>query len=536
MDNRKIKDLQPKTYIVVLSVLSISFFLLNSFTPLSGDDYAYCFYYDEASAVVRPTAERVTSFVQAVESMWNHYQTVNGRFLSHLTMQGFCALWGKSAFNVVNTLVFMLFLHILTLWSGRRNSVLVLALAFLASMWMLPFPGQTMLWLTGACNYLWPTTFALCYVYWLTHYVPRAEKWYVHAFALMAGLAISWTNESVSAPVALGLFIYYAFHRKTFKGLAASSYIGYGLGAALIVFSPGTFSRLETDSTVLPPLETDQFLFLHTYYLFYYFISFALPIIVVAFYTWKGLKHYRRPLAFVDSRLACIFLSFILFLWALGMDDADRVYFGVSAFSLAILLRAVEPLWDKLRFRTVISVFAALCCGLPIYAAAKDTLHYHEIDAEAKAIVKAAPEECVVRLQEKPESSRYCYYGGMESLSPDRFAFHTRVKAFYYGKEYIQALPDNIYNAWQADTLDHLQGYEVIALAADSIPQKSVTVRYTLPESTEVLAPRQRFIRHLFNTLPSTTETGNALLVTKGEKNYLLVHIKQGTAEFEIRI
>lgn len=504
-------------------LLSIAFYVLNSFTPLSGDDYAYCFYYDEASAVVRPTAERVTSFAQAVESMWNHYQTVNGRFVSHLTMQGFCALWGKTAFNVVNTLVFMLFLHVLTLWSGRRNSVLVLSLVFLTCMCVLPFPGQTMLWLTGAINYLWPTTFALCYVYWLTHYVAKTERWHAHVVAFVVALAISWTNESVSAPVALGLFIYYAFHRKTFKGLAASSYIGYGLGAALIVFSPGTFSRLETDSTVLPPLETDQFLFLHTYYLFYYFISFALPIIVVAFYTWKGLKHYRRPLAFVDSRLACIFLSFILFLWALGMDDADRVYFGVSAFSLAILLRAVEPLWDKLRFRTVISVFAALCCGLPIYAAAKDTLHYREIDAEAKAIVKAAPEECVVRLQEKPESSRYCYYGGMESLSPDRFAFHTRVKAFYYGKEYIQALPDNIYNAWQADTLDHLQGYEVIALAADSIPQKSVTVRYTLPESTEVLAPRQRFIRHLFNTLPTTTETANALLMTKGEKNYLLV-------------
>lgn len=523
-------------YPLTLFLMGIVFYLLNYFTPLGGDDYAYCYYFDNFSTDVRPTPERVTTFAMACGSMLNHYQVVNGRFISHLIIQCFCALWGKGLFNVINTLVFLAFLHVIVLLSGHKKSVLILSLAFAVSLWILPFPGQTMLWMTGAINYLWPATFALWMVYGLTRYVPKKEKLWKHLCVAISCLLIAWTNESVSAPVAFGLFMYYLANREKFRGLSVSSFLGYAIGAALIIFSPGTFSRLNNDNTVFQPMGVDQLLFLHTYHTFYYSIITILPIVVIACYLFKFLRHYRQKvLSIFQSLYGCLFLAFILFLWALGMDDALRVFFGIAVFSFVILLRWLHPLIARLQEKTYIPTVVAVLAILPSFYAIADSRTYNDADAHAREIVLSAPKACVIQQQAILAPSRFCYYGGMESLSADRHAFHTRVKAFYYHKDYIQALPTEVYEAWQNGDLTTIESMHVLPLSPDRIVHKSVSAKYTYPDESSELRPHQRIIRRLFNTLSNTSFKG-AYYIDSDSISYLLFPKSQEVVKVEIPV
>lgn len=523
-------------YPLTLFLMGIVFYLLNYFTPLAGDDYAYCFYFDNFSTDVRPTPERVTTFAMAWESMWNHYQVVNGRFISHLIIQCFCALWGKGLFNVINTMVFMAFLQVLVLLSGHKKSVLVLSLAFAVSLWVLPFPGQTMLWMTGAINYLWPTTFALWMVYGLMKYCPKREQLWKHFVTFVLGVLIAWTNESVSAPVSFGLFIYYLANQKQFRGLARSSFLGYALGAALIIFSPGTFSRLNNDNTVFQPMGVDQLLFLHSYHTIYHLVITVLPFIVLIGYLILYIRNYRaKTFSIFHSLFGCIFLAFLLFLWALGMDDALRVFFGVASFSFVILLHWSHFIVGRLSCNKYIVVFSIAITILPSYYAIAATQTYFEADAQAREMVMSAPKACVIQQQAVPESNRFCYYGGMETLSPDRHAFHTRVKAFYYHKDYIQALPSGVYEAWRNGNLLHLESMHTFALSPDQIAQKIVSAKYSYPDTSSELRPHQRVIRRLLNTL-STTSTQSAYYIDQDSVSYLIFPKDKDALKIEVPV
>ena len=152
-------DFQRLLYLILLLIIGVWFFYLNLNTPFMHDDLAYHFYYDENSAIERPTSEPITSFWQIFPSMWNHYNAVNGRYTSHFIIQLFCGLIGKSVFNVFNTLVFLLFIDLIVVLSFGSRQLLPLSIVIFSIVFLLPFPGQTMLWLTGSINYLWAATF-----------------------------------------------------------------------------------------------------------------------------------------------------------------------------------------------------------------------------------------------------------------------------------------------------------------------------------------------------------------------------------------
>ncbi len=512
MNNKKI-------YLLLLFTFGVVFCVMNFLTPMSGDDYVYCFFFDK-NPIVRPTPERVTSFVMLLESMWNHYLVVNGRFVTHVIVQVFCALWGKILFNIANALVFMAFLHVLVLLSRHKYSVLVLAVAYLVSMCILPYPGQTMLWMAGSMNYLWPVTAALLYIYWLQNYVPKKEKWWKYPLVGIITLMISWTNESVSAPIAFGLFIYFIANLKTFKGLNISAFIGYAIGVSLVIFSPGTFSRIGSDEMVIVPLCIDQFFFIHTYNMLYNFINTIFPLIVLVVLVYKFIKEFfKRPMKIFGSLYGCLFLAFVLFLWTLGMIDS-RIYFGVSVVSFVIVLKWMYPSILKIRTNRYLAIAMCLLCIVPSYSAISATYKYYVADKKATELVLSSPSRCVIPMQKVPESSRYCFYGGMESLTPYNYD-HTRLKKFYYEKDYLQALPNDVYEAWKNDTLLQLTSVNVLKLPSEQEVRHHAFAIYKYLDCTDYLLPRQKAIRRLFNSL--TTESREKVYyIEQGDSSYLI--------------
>lgn len=131
-----------------LALYFLFFLGLNFLTPLVSDDYHYAFSF--------ATDERITSFWQIFPSLYEHYFVMHGRTAVHFFTQLFM-LVGKPVFNVCNAAVAALLLyglHRLAVGRREKNPAALLGLGALSFLFTPAF-GQTMLWLDGACNYLW---------------------------------------------------------------------------------------------------------------------------------------------------------------------------------------------------------------------------------------------------------------------------------------------------------------------------------------------------------------------------------------------
>ena len=428
------------------------------------DDLAYHFYYDANSALVRPTSEPITSFWQIFPSMWHHYCAVNGRFTSHFIIQLFCGLLGKGIFNFVNTFVFVLFIYYFTKLVSYKNTILSLALLLAAIVYLLPFPGQTMLWLTGSINYFWTATFSFVIIYYILNSKDiTAKPWFLFLLFL-CGIFVGWMNESISIGVSGGFFFFLIYNRKVLGSNKISLILGYLLGTALIIFSPGTFARAVSGGVNME-YSIIQFFTMRLVVIIQMLIKFPIMLIglmVVSFQLYK--RNY--------SLLGCIYLFTLLFLYLLGMD-ADRVFYGMSIISLILCMAFIREYLmeyvNRYSFLNYISMFLFLVCVYPCISAIASARTFRDFNNTIEAEILTSPSECVIESRELPIFNRFVYATG---ISPDRYNFHNRVRSFYYTKTSIQALPPVLFN--QYNKTSFLSGLEKIPISVTDGPQLEV--------------------------------------------------------------
>ena len=122
---------------------AIVFMAMNVFTTLKGDEYVYAMMPGDTQLHCRTLADYVSSIP-------TFYQTTNGRLADALERL-MASLVGKPVFNLLNTIMFILFVEgIFTLAVGRRRSVMALALVLALVLVAFPYPGETLLWMAGA--------------------------------------------------------------------------------------------------------------------------------------------------------------------------------------------------------------------------------------------------------------------------------------------------------------------------------------------------------------------------------------------------
>ena len=101
--------MSKKNLMIVFLIFTIMFGL-NSLTPMMyGDDYVYAFKWSGRSMYIplSENVERISSFIDIIESQRSHYLTGNGRLLSHIFVQFF--VWqSKILFNIINSAMFVL--------------------------------------------------------------------------------------------------------------------------------------------------------------------------------------------------------------------------------------------------------------------------------------------------------------------------------------------------------------------------------------------------------------------------------------------
>ena len=224
-------------YLTLLLIIGVVFYLLNYYSPLSSDDWHYGF--------ICGTEIRIHSLHDIFNSQYYHYYEMNGRFIPHFWIQLFDGIIGKSTFNFVNTLVFLFFLHFTTITANsanKRNNYFILSITIAILIFLLPEFRLAMLWMSGACNYLWSSLFLLIFHYLITH---EYKNQLAYPFLFIYGIISGWTHEGLVIGLGVAFFIYFLIHKQQIKQSRIILLAGFYLGAVFLITSPGSISRLN---------------------------------------------------------------------------------------------------------------------------------------------------------------------------------------------------------------------------------------------------------------------------------------------------
>ena len=380
----------------------------------------------------------VHSLLDVLRSHSNLYLHANGR-TANLVAALFCALLGKTAFNVCNTLVFGLMAHLMSLLATGRRSLLALSMFLAAIGTCFPVPGETMLWLDGSCNYMWAITLSLGLIYYLQRPNQLSLGWGKALALLVFAMVAGSFNEATSFGFLLGMVACVAMNRRCWNQRTAVAMAGYLLGVLIIVASPGAWARaaagdISVNMGLADLLNSRWYIFSEKMMRFY------LPVAAAA----VGIAAllFKRGKSVKQSVWTYVFLGLVLVMFALG-QTAERAYAPLCTVALLLLMMAADRvlrLWSWARMAAVV-----LCMGLAGFTAARGMVElkrYKAYNDQAISEIVAAPDQAVLPQRMYDGYSRFIK--PMNFMSSNFFA-HEDVYRAYFGKKNVQFVSDSVY-------------------------------------------------------------------------------------------
>jgi len=243
------KKINGVMFLLVLGITFVYMVFLNSQTPLIADDFVYTFIFG--------TSTPVSSVGDIIDSQVSYYLTWGGRVVAETLTQLFMFL-GKDVFNIANSLCYLIFcLTVYFLAVGRSIRSELLLLTTVIIWFFTPMFGQTVMWLTGSCNYLWCGTIILLALLPFRFYEEkqtRLLKSKVLAIAMIPLFFISGiTNENTAGAMILIMLLFILFYYKRKITIPAFAYTGVLFsicGFIAMIFAPGNSMRVENESAV----------------------------------------------------------------------------------------------------------------------------------------------------------------------------------------------------------------------------------------------------------------------------------------------
>ena len=214
------------------------------------DDYAYAI-----------EVRKAESIWDLVKQQYGEYLSNSGRIIGQFNVRLSLAV-DKQIFNVVNSLMFLALVLLMykNIRRKRKYDLLVLLL-IITFLWKYAVSfGQTMLWICGACNYLWGSVFILGFVTFYRYFLEHPEKikhgWALALGTFFFGVLAGWCNENTSGGglllVLLFGFNFWLNKKKTGKRciypFMISGVIGMCCGILGMISAPGVRNRSEVMS------------------------------------------------------------------------------------------------------------------------------------------------------------------------------------------------------------------------------------------------------------------------------------------------
>ena len=227
-----------------------SLFLLCHSVLVSPDDYNYTF--------VQGTfmQKKVDSLENALETAKYFYNNWTGRVIPHVLI-GIFRNMNELIYEVINSLVFIIFIITISKVLNKKSSFLSILSIFGYLTFSRMF-GEKFGWLSGAFNYLWPSTFLVIFIYYFYNYFKEQKninilgKILLILFAFITGF--SHENVSFVGGAFLCCLIFFNIKKflkfeKSRKIVIILTFLAFCLGAFACIFAPGNLTRVDQTDT-----------------------------------------------------------------------------------------------------------------------------------------------------------------------------------------------------------------------------------------------------------------------------------------------
>ncbi|WP_260203339.1 DUF3329 domain-containing protein [Lactiplantibacillus plantarum] len=209
--------------IVVCLVSGYLFYHLNRLVGFVGDDFLYHFQYN---------GEWPSTHTRVIKNPWDllvsiyvHTKSWNGRFVADAFIQ-LAMQFSKNIFNVINSFMFVVTGLLINMFVEKKIvnvQVSFLALTYLLMALLIPDFGHSMLWMSGACNYLWLTPIYLVFLLpfrWEAK-DSRFKSPYFTISMVILGFLSGATNENIGPVIVIVAYTSYISdeidNRKSYK-------------------------------------------------------------------------------------------------------------------------------------------------------------------------------------------------------------------------------------------------------------------------------------------------------------------------------
>lgn len=431
-------------YMIFLLLTGFGILLLNLLdAPTLSDDMIYHFMWnDDADAEVKT----IGGIADLLQSQWTHYFAVNGRLPVHLLAQAFFAFVPSIVLQIINSVLFVLMIHLCTLFLGNKNRLFVaMMVVFLLFVVMNGF-RTTMVWSLGAFNYLWVLVAVLTLI------VKTKALGLLALFALFAG----WSHEALSLPLSVAIVCYLFINRKSLRRDVLPYLVLFLLGTALCFLSPGIISR-STDgitlmnrmiSAVLNCVSNIRVLWL---------------LLIVLLVLWKRDKLFLRQ-HLQENVYAYIALTASFGITLLCGTSLERVAFFTDFIAMLLLLKVLcvkmSALWQR---RLMVAACALmLVCYVPAYVVRQENYSmWQDMERQMK---EPGRELIAVQLPDKGRNALMDYFRNHYVNPSAEFGFYSIYMAFdasdinmrcaakMYGKPHLTFLPADIVSRIEGDS------------------------------------------------------------------------------------
>ncbi len=398
---QKHTDTTSKFWFGCVLILAFGIFLtFNLYTPLYGDDYLYSFSFS--------TENPIQSIADIVPSLVAHYNTINGRLVTHFFAQLFL-LWGKPIFNIINSMAFIILGIIMYCFSGfslKKPKAGLLALIYCSLYWLTPGFGQSFLWLDGSSNYLWGVMLLLIFFipYQRQMSPPRVHKarsfFLSVAYAivnLLCGIVAGGTNENTSVAIICAIIILIIkrlfLDKEKCPMWMYTGLIGCIFGCAAMLLAPGNSLRaghFGGFSSLLGILRRALLICFTT-------LEYMAPIIVayvallIIFLHQNSHISKKEKIDTLFPSFLFAFASFIsIFAMSAAPQFADRVWSGpliLSVISTGLLFSVTSfteyAIWKKAnKYLLIIILFCTLGSSISTYLSLKNINSFYIVRIE----------------------------------------------------------------------------------------------------------------------------------------------------------
>ena len=416
--------------------------ILNWLTGEFGDDYILAFTFDaDFQDLGKPIGDigEILNFNKPIKgigdvfhSQYYHYLTQHGRVITEGIIQYFMSLRNKHVFDVLNSLMFVAYLCLLQLHSGRFT---LFGTAFVAAMTFIFVRafGEVFLWMSGSINYLWVACLNLALIYIFGKERNDDNRFASVCYAMVAFL-IGSMQEGFSIGISAAMMLYILYRWKFQRILSAVPVcimVGYLVGLLFDLLSPGIWIRARESG-----IDWD------------YNVRILLDGIV---YVLKGLRVFwiLAVVIFVQSirrqidlrnllRRNSLFLSAMffqaLFLMILGRTAEPRSLFAIEMFAMIVLLQFVPVQSVHL------GIFSALAF-IMIYLFAFH-LNWRNYQTTQEFLRELDASEDGMVFFDVPHYTRSeVHYLGSRIMMDHRRSLFTAIATYYGKKDGIVVLP-----------------------------------------------------------------------------------------------